>query len=428
MKYKDLKEELTCRKIKKPNPFIAAIVYFCLKLVARKNKATFIYEYDREALKNKPAILLAGHSSRPEFIYVLAGYGRRDIHVICGYQNMCQKYIYPILLRLGVIAKYLYQPDLNSAKQMLRVVREGRGLVLFPEGLQSTTGSSHPINPATVDLLRVCKLPVILCTSEGAYLSKNRYSRDKKKGKMTFRYQMLFTEEEVKTLSKEELYQRLLEKFAYNDFEANRRNRVPFKGKLPNIAGLDNIIYRCPQCQKEFDMEVVGEEMVCHACGLTVGMNEYYDLIPIKGNLPFQDIDQWFKWQRRVLHKEVVENPDFSMETATDLYTISDHSLKWKRNNHVFLGKGKVKMNRQELVVTGESGEVLLHCDMKAIYSLTFALDGEMEFYYHNEYYVLSPTEHPKQRIKWTIASEEIHNLGDPEWARVSEDAYHYDA
>lgn len=427
MKYKDLKEELTCRKIKKPNPFLAWIVYVCLRFISIKNRAKFIYEYDKKAFRKKPVILLAGHASRPEFIYALSGFGRRDIHVICGYQNMCQKYIYPILLRLGVIAKYLYQPDLNSAKQMLRVVREGRGLVLFPEGIQSTSGSNHPINPATVDLLRVCKLPVLLCTSEGAYLTKNRYSKDKKKGKMTFRYQVLFTEEEVKTLSKEELYHRLLEKFAYNDFEANRRNRVKFKGKTPNIEGLDNIIYRCPVCQKEFQMEVVGEEMTCHACGFTVKMNEYYDLLPVKGELPFEDIDQWYKWQRRVLHKEV-QNPDFALEMKTDLYTISDHSLKWKRNNYVYLGKGSVRMDLHTLEVRDEQGEVLLHCDMKAVYSLTFTMAGELEFYYHNEYYVLCPTENPKQRIKWTIASEEIHNLGDPEWARVSEDAYHYDA
>ena len=427
MKYKNLKEELTCRKIKKPNQFIAVIVQICLAIIARLNRAHYIYEYDRKAFKNKPVILLAAHVSRPEFIYVLDGFHRRDIHVVCGYQNMCQRFIYPIMIRLGVIAKYLYQPDLNSAKQMLRVVRDGRGLVLFPEGIQSTSGSNHPINPATVDLLRVCKLPVIVCTSEGTYLSKNRYSTNKKKGKITLRYQMLFTEEEVKTLSKEELYSRLLDKMQYNEFEANRRNRVKFVGKTPNIEGLDRIIYRCPSCQSEFKLKVEGEQMSCAACGFTVGMNEYYDLLPIKGDLPFQDIDQWFKWQRRVLHKEV-QNPDFSMDMEATLYTICDKTLKWKRNNHVFICDGHVHMDQNVLEVTDQNGEVKLHCDMKAIYSLTFSLDGELEFYYHNEYYTLAPHGDMKQQVKWTIASEEIHNLGDPEWAKVSEDAYHYDA
>ncbi len=425
MKYKNLKEELTCRKIKKPNPFLAVIVQFCLTVIAKLNGAKFIYEYDKKAMKKQPVILLAGHASRPEFIYVLSGFGRRDVHVVCGYQNICHKFIYPIMIRLGVIAKYLYQPDLNSAKQMLRVVRDGRSLALFPEGIQSTSGSNHPINPATMDLLKVCKLPVLLCTSEGAYLTKNRYSRDKKRGKMTFRFRVLFTGEEVKTLSKEELYDRLLKEFAYNDFEANRRNRVKFVGKTPNIEGLSNIIYRCPACQSEFQLHVEGEQMRCHSCGFTVGMNEYYDLLPIKGDLPFADIDQWYKWQRQKVHEEV-KDPHFRMTMKTDLYTISDKSLRWKRNNHVLLGKGQVTIDRDALVVTNEQGEVILHCDMKAIYSLTFALDDELEFYYHNEYYILCPTEQKHQRIKWTIAAEEIHNLGDPEWAKVSQDAYHY--
>ena len=424
---KDYKTRLINRKINKPNPILMKIGMWVVGLMNKGYKVNFTYDYDPKTIDDKPVILLSSHASRLEFIYTVYGFKRNDINVVCGFQNILKKGLYHLFIELGAISKYLYQPDFLALKNMLRVLKRGGAIGLFPEGIQSTSGSNHPINPATIDLLRISRLPVILCTSEGSYLTKTRYSKHKKKGKMTFRYQVLFTEEEVKTLSKEELYSRMLEKFAYNDFEANRRNRVKFKGKTPNIEGLDNIIYRCPICQKEFEMEVIGEEMTCHACGFTVKMNEYYDLLPVKGELPFEDIDQWYKWQRRVLHKEV-QNPDFALEMKTDLYTISDHSLKWKRNNHVFLGKGTVRMDLHTLEVRDEQGEVLLHCDMKAVYSLTFTLAGELEFYYHNEYYVLSPKENPKQRIKWTIASEEIHNLGDPEWAKVSEDAYHYDA
>ena len=74
---------------------------------------------------------------------------RTDVHVLCGMQNVFQKYFYTLLKHLGVIAKYLYQPDMLAIKQMRQVVDFGGSLAIFPEGIQSTSGSTHPINPTT---------------------------------------------------------------------------------------------------------------------------------------------------------------------------------------------------------------------------------------------------------------------------------------
>ena len=50
-----------------------------------------------------------------------------------------------------------------------------------------------------------------------------------------------------------------------------------------------------------------------------------------------------------------------------------------------------------------------------------------MEFYHDNEYYMIIPDNEEKCLIKWTLASEEIHNLYDKKWADACDDVYDYE-
>ena len=428
MKEKSLKKELYARKIKKPNPFLALIVHAVLFFINLSNHVEYTYDYDKKAMKKEPVILLAGHASRPEFLYVAVGLGRRDINIVCGYQHFLRKFVFTILKKLGVIAKFLYQPDLTSAKQMLSVARRKGSLLLFPEGIQSSSGSNHPLNPATAQMLKACKMTVLMCLSEGTYLSRNRYSSDVKRGKISLHYSVLFTKEEIASLSVEEIDNIMRQKFQYNEFEANRRNRIAFVGKLPNITGLDKLIYTCPLCQSECTMQVEGDSMICTSCGFGVKMNAYYDLLPVReqDKLPFQDIDQWYKWQRRLMH-QAVKDPAFKMQMKAELHKVSDTKLLRNTYNRILQCSGMLSMTREGLTFTDENGTLLASFSAKNVYSLTFSTKGFLEFYYHSDYYIIQPLSLHIPFAKWTIASEELHNLDDPEWQRVSNEVYQYD-
>ena len=132
----DLKTELISRKVKKPDPFLASIVVWVLGIINRSYKVKFSYDYDPNSIKKQPTILLSSHASRLEFIYTVYGFKRRDINIVCGHQNILQKGVYHIMLRLGVISKYLYQPDLACVKNMLRVLKRNGAIGLFPEGIR----------------------------------------------------------------------------------------------------------------------------------------------------------------------------------------------------------------------------------------------------------------------------------------------------
>lgn len=424
---KDLKTQLIKRKIKKPSYPLISMFMAAFKVINKMYKVDFTYDYDPKQLKEGPIILLSSHASRIEFMYTICGFGRKDINVVCGYQNILQKGLFKILLKLGVISKYLYQPDFSCVKHMLGVLHRGGTIGLFPEGIQSTSGSTHPINPATTQLIKRSKANVVVCTTKGAYLATNRYSSDRKKGYIGVNYSLTFTPEMLEELTEEQIYDILLEKIRYNDFEFNKQARHKYIGKESNAHGITKILYKCPDCKSEHTLRVEGDSVICDSCGFTVRINEYYDLVEVKGKNCPADIDKWYKWQRSCMRDEISDE-NFELNMTGGIYTLRIDKLRKAPKNRQLLSEGRARLTRDGLTFTGklEGEEVNFDFSAKSLYSLTFSTKGFLEFYYNNDYYMLIPDEKDICPIKWTLAAEEIHNLYDERWKAACEDVYEY--
>lgn len=425
---KDLKTTLINRKVKKPNPLLMSIGMWIVGMINKAYKVEFSYDYDPKSIKDQPTILLSAHASRLEFMYSVYGFGRKDINVVCGYQNILKKGVYRLMMAFGVISKYLYQPDLMSVKKMLRVLRRNGAIGLFPEGIQSTSGSTHPINPATAQFVKSSKANIVVCTSRGAYLATNRYSSDRKKGYIGLRYTLLFTPQMLKELTEQQIYESLLQTIHYNDFAFNKTARHQYIGKKPNAAGIDKILYKCPDCKEEHTLFVENDTIKCKSCGFAVRVNEYYDLIQIAGKVLPSDIDEWFKWQRRCVAKEI-KNDDFEMMLDGSLCTLKLDKLRKPPKSRETLSVGTAHLTNRGLVFEGmlDGRRVDFNFDAKSIYSLTFSTKGFLEFYHNNDYFMIIPNEKDRCFIKWTLAAEEIHNLYDEKWRSACEDVYEYD-
>lgn len=424
---KDLKTELINRKVKKPDPFLASIVMWMLGIVNRRYKVNFSYDYDASCIKDQPTILLSSHASRLEFIYTVYGFKRRDINIVCGHQNILQKGIYHILLKLGVISKYLYQPDLACVKNMLRVLKRNGAIGLFPEGIQSTSGSTHPINPATAQFIKRSKANIVVCTTKGAYLATNRYSSDRKKGYIGVSYSLLFTPGMLEQLGEEQIYKLLLQKISYNDFAFNKTARNKYVGKKPNAYGIDKILYKCPDCKQEHTLYVENDAVVCKNCGLRIRINEYYDLVAVKGSVIPSDIDEWYKWQRRCV-AEQIKDDNFKLTLNASLCTLRLDKLRKPPKDRKLLSVGTVSLTNRGLCFEGTLDGQRSDFDFsaRAIYSLTFSTKGYLEFYHNNDYFMIIPDQNEQCLIKWTLAAEEIHNLYDEKWRAVCTDVYDY--
>ncbi|MBE6130443.1 MAG: hypothetical protein E7183_01870 [Erysipelotrichaceae bacterium] len=424
---KDLKTKLISRKIKKPNPFLMFITMRLLGILNRKYKVKFNYDYDIKSLKDSPTILLASHASRLEFIYMIYGFKHNDINIVCGYQNIIKKGLYNLFIKLGVISKYLYQPDIVCMKNIMKVLKHNGTVGIFPEGIQSTSGSTHPINPATVQFIKKSKANIVVATSKGAYLATPRYTNDRKKGYIEINFSKVLTSDMLEKLSDEQIYKILIDKISYNDFEYNKVQRNKYIGKKPNAFGIDKILYKCPDCKSEYTLYTQDDTIVCKHCGLKIKVNEYYDLVKVKCNKLPTDIDKWYKWQRNCVKEEIISD-SFELFLSGSICTLKTDKLRKSPKNREVLSIGRAILNNKGLNFIGKLNDEIVNFnfDAKTIYSLTVSTKGYLEFYAGNNYYMLIPEDKNQCLIKWTLASEEIHNLYDEKWRSACIDVYEY--
>ncbi len=414
------------RKIKLPKKSATKLLRFLLKFMGVKKGVTYKYSFDKKQMKNKQVILLADHATKSAYKYVMYGYPFVQPNIVVGYQNIFLKHLFKPLLNAGIIPKKLYQADQKALADMLKVLKLGGSLCIFPEGIQSISGSTHPIFTGTAKLLKKAGVTVVLCKSYGSYLVKPRYKKTENKGHQEFHYQILFTEQELKTLSVEEIYDKLLKEFKYNDFEWNKTAKNAYVGDKnePLAKGIEGVLYRCPKCGSEFTLKTQGEDIICERCGNAVTLNQYYELTPKtdKDYLPYSSIDEWFKHQRKLVGEEV-KSP-FRYEYECEFYDL--HTEKLNAQPFYRCGEGVVTITNEFLKYKGtRHGEkVDLTFEIKGMPSYVFVPNQDNDFYYDNIYYSFRPKKDKLKVVKYMLLVEEAHRLKDGGWDKVSRDAY----
>ena len=165
--------------------------------------------------------------------------------------------------------------------------------------------------------------------------------------------------------------------------------------------------------------------MRCTDCGFTVSMDEYYDISAVNGTLPFANIDAWYKWQRHALALSLSDD-SFILSTKVCLRRINTQKLS-RNYSLIPCGEGILTLTKNGLTYSGthdgNAAEIFFHPNQ--VYSLSMSLDYDLDLYYDGVYYNFKLLENEKQVAKWMLAAEEIHNLYDPEWRRVSDEVYH---
>lgn len=426
-KMKDLRRRTPGEALKEYVPDIprrsaAVLTRNIMRLSTLKCPARFHYYFDKREMKGRRVLIIAQHVSSDDPYYVNAGYPFVDPNAVMSLHNVLIPVMYRLLLADGVVLKSLFEPDVKSMRHIMRLYKKGASFLLFPEGIQSVDGTTQPIHPATARLIKKLAMDTVLCTSHGAYLTNPRFdAKNKRRGRIEYDFEMLFTKEDLKDMSEEDLYSRLLEKFRYNDFAWNSEKQYRYKGKVPLAHGLDNLLYICPRCGKQFTMHVEGDRLLC-SCGSAVTIDDRYNLIPDDSrDFPFRRIDEWYRWQQDVIEDEVRQD-DFELHDEATYLTLNADDLR--KGRFVTAGEGRIEINHDFFRYTGtkDGEEVDLQFEISRLPSATFTSRMANEFYYDGVYYQFAVKSGSGHAVKIMMCVEALHDMNDAERRKARED------
>lgn len=93
-----------------------------------------------------------------------------------------------LLVRLHTFPVRRYRVDAQAVRTVLRLLGEGKGVGVYPEGERSWDGRPRPFRLGTVRLLLKAGVPVVPCGISGSYEVWPRWSRRPARGPVTVRF------------------------------------------------------------------------------------------------------------------------------------------------------------------------------------------------------------------------------------------------
>jgi len=353
MSYEEMLKQprLKHKNPRKPSRFLAALVRVLSAPTLKQTK--FSYTTERMDLigKNEPCLILMNHCSFTDMKLAYGIFYPRRFGIITSVDAMSG--ILGKLMRfLGCSPTHKYITDLTVLRDMEYMLKVNKTSVLmYPEAGYSFDGRATALPRKLGVLMKRLGVPVVTVITKGAFARDPLYNmlqiRDVQ---VSAHVKCLATAQELKEKSVEELDALLAADFSFDNFAWQRDEKVsidvPFRAD-----GLHRILYKCPHCGKENQMEGKGTELTCHACGKVWTMDEYGQLQAGEGETYFSHIPDWYTWQRECVKKEIGDGT-YLLDTDVDI------AVQVNLSGVCMIGEGHLTHDENGFRLTGADGKL----------------------------------------------------------------------
>ena len=376
------------------------------KRLGRKTKIHYVTPKSK-----RPSLILGTHAAFNDFYMLFKIYKSHKINYVVAIDAFND--IGDFLMRnVGAICKRKFIQDLSLMKNLKYAVNELKNnVVIYPEARYTLDGTTSYLPPSLGKLAKFLNVPVTVINLKGSYISDPQWNKYKQNGMPMEAYvEEIVSAEEVKTLSVDEINQRIQKAFVYDDWKWLKDNNVKLKYKN-RANNLNALLYQCASCKTEFKMEGKGTTLKCKACGKTWNLGEDGVLTATEGETIFSHVPDWFKWQKQNVHDEVF-NGTYNMVADCEVFTLPSC-------------KGFVEQGTGMLIQTPEKTvlDVTLYDENKIIeYTGTQLESVHIEYNYKNygdmfdfsipgDSVWMHPTNRKDILTKVSLATEEIRDL-----------------
>lgn len=393
------------KTVKKPNAFLFYIVGLMVKLY---NRYILGQSIDKSAIMGikPPYLVVANHSCWLDYMITAVSMYPVRMNYVAAYNFFRNRILSKVFHLMGAISKYQFTNDLVAVKEMKSVTRRGGVVAIFPNGCLSNEG--RPGGYAVFGIAKLIKfldVPVIAIQTNGGYLTRPRWTKHARYGKLETTVKPILTASDIHELTESEIYKKVIEAIQFDDYQWQREKRIRYKSRKP-AEGLEYVLYKCPKCEGEFTLCSEGNRFFCTSCGNAVRMNQQLFFEPENENAVYFDgIDKWYDFQKEHLEKEI-ESPDFQLTAQTELQWAEPGKFGYQH-----LGYGTVRLTRDSITYSGlvNGQEKTLVYPMKSIPMVPYAAGEYIEvakkadinrFVFKNL----------KEQIKWVMAIRQIRD------------------
>lgn len=391
-------------KVRDVNGFVMTVVYYAVRVYFFLCGIQ-VKTVNKVGKPEKPSIILCNHGSFIDFIYAAALIRKNKPNFIVARLYFYNTYLGWLLRTVGAFPKSMFATDLENAKNCLTVLREKNHLAMMPEARLSTTGRFEDIQDSTYSFIKRAGVSVYTIKLCGDYFADPKWGKGFRRGAVVeAELDLLYTAEQVKSLSPEQLKQGIDARLSYNEFEwLEQRPKIRYRSRHM-AEGLENILTTCPVCNRKYTLSTKKNQVFCEHCGYLTSVNGRYGF---DEDFRFQNFAQWYDWQKAILEKEILENPNYSLSAKVELRLPGTGNGLTRHG-----GQGVCTLSREGLTYEGtkDGNSVRLHYPIQRVYRLLFGAGVNFEIYDGSEILFFVPEE-KRSAVQWYMASMILHDI-----------------
>ena len=322
----------------------------------------FTYTRDKKSEPKGPCLILMNHSSFIDLKMATGILYPKPFGIVCTTDAMVGKGL--LMKLLGCIPTQKFVTDLSLIRDMKYMLHEKKtSVLLYPEAGYSFDGKATTMPKVMGGLCKMLDVPVLMITTHNAFARDPLYNGlQNRKVKVSADVTTLLTLEEVREKSAEELDAIVQKAFAFDNLAEQYARGVKIKETF-RADGLHRILYKCPACRAEGDMEGKGTELTCRACGKVWYLNEDSRLEGRDGVTEFPHIPDWYAWEREEVRKEI-DRGEYRLDTPVQIGLMVDYKGLY------MVGDGWLTHSKEGFRLTGCKGQLTYEQKPRASHTL----------------------------------------------------------
>ena len=230
---------------------------------------------------------------------------------------------------------------------MMRRLRQGYNVAVFPEGNRTWDGVTAAFLPSIGKLARTSGASLVTYKLTGGYFASPRWSGESsRRGRMEGRVVKVYSPEELKAMTPAQI-NAIITRDLHEDAYARARKRpIRFHGRRL-AEHMETLLFLCPRCGGVDTFRSKDDTVRCWKCGFTF---RYLPTGFLSGeDLPYDNIRDWNAWQKGEILRMCDEAGDDPIFTDGGVRT--DEVLFAKDTKS--LGKGEMRLYRDRLELPG---------------------------------------------------------------------------
>lgn len=395
------------RKPRKERKFLTPIA-FSLSFPEVWKRHLKINKVNMKGLK-PPYILLCTHHAFVDFKVTTAAIFPHRANYVVAIDGFIG--IEWLLRNVGGIGKRKFTNDTRLIYQIRHSLNKLKYVcAIYPEARYSLVGTNAIMPDSLAKMVKLFKHPVVVLNMHGNYLSQPVWNLKKRKVNLKADMTQIITQDEINDITVHEINKRINQAFIYDEYRWQLENKVvidePYRAE-----NLHKVLYQCPHCLTEHEMDSKDHKIWCNHCHKTYEMDVYGQLKAVEGPTEFPHIPDWYEWEREQVKQQIIDKT-YHFEDDVTIESLPN------AKGYIPLGDGHLTHDMDGFHLVGDdlNGPLNLKKEPLSLYSLHIEYDYKgkgdcIDLSTLEDTYYIYPKHQKNVVTKLHFAVEEIYKM-----------------